>query len=92
VISDIVCDLSRPELLHAVLQGCDRLGANFEADAILCSTSSTALRTVMSRAGYLPAPGNLYFLWREAGGDGRLSNQLSDWWLARGDMNADEVF
>jgi hypothetical protein len=92
VISDIVCDLSRPELLHAVLQGCDRLGAHFEADAILCSTSSTALRTVMSRAGYLPAPGNLYFLWREAGGDGRLSNQLSDWWLARGDMNADEVF
>jgi hypothetical protein len=93
VASEVICDLSRPELLHAALTGCDRLAARFSADAVLCSTSSGALRSAMPRAGYLPAPGNLYFLWRDAAGkESRLSEALSDWWLMRGDMNADEVF
>jgi hypothetical protein len=93
VASEVICDLSRPELLHAVLTGCDRLAARFSADAVLCSTSSSELRSVLRRSGYLPAPGNLYFLWRDAAGkESRLSEALSDWWLARGDMNADEVF
>jgi len=92
VISEVLCVHFRPELLCAVLRSADILGAQSNADAILCSTSSDALRSAMRRAGFLRVPENLYFLWRASDAARRLSPELTNWWLTRGDMNADEVF
>ncbi len=91
-LSDILYDLNDPDTGIAVLKACRKLGANFDADAILCSTGNRQLGKALTREGYLPAPANLYFLWREPGGKYGLSNNSGDWWLTRGDMNADEVF
>jgi hypothetical protein len=37
-------------------------------------------------------PGNVHFLVREPAGDGATGPGLADWWITRGDSEADEVF
>jgi hypothetical protein len=41
---------------------------------------------------YVPLPGNLHFLARDPQGGYGLPNALGEWWLTRGDGEADEVF
>jgi len=91
-LSDVVFPPDRPEVGRAVLAGAGVAARQMEADALLCSASHPRLRALLAAAGYVPLPGNLHFLARDPGGMGALPSTLSEWWLTRGDSNADEVF
>ena len=91
-LSDIVYPTDRRDVGRALLAGADALARRFEADALLCSASHPGLRTLLTASGYLPIPGNLHFLARDPRSEYSLPVTLAEWWLTRGDSNADEVF
>lgn len=91
-LSDIVFPIDRREVGRAVLVGADAAARRLEADALVCSASHPSLRALLTASGYIPLPGNLHFLERDPGGTYALPTRLAEWWLTRGDSNADEVF
>jgi len=98
-ISDVVFPSRRAEVGLALLGGVERAARAAGADAILCTTSQSALGRLLRRQAYLCLPGNVHFLLRDGRGEGRggtgaarWPQDLASWGLARGDGDADEVF
>ena len=90
-LSDILYPVSKPAIGSALLAATDRAAHELHADCLLVSTSSPLLSRLLSRGSYIRVPANMYFLFRDEP-QSSLSSNLADWWLTRGDMNADEVF
>jgi GNAT superfamily N-acetyltransferase len=91
-LSDIVFPPDKPGLGLRLLRGAERVARELGADALLASQSHRAIRPLLRRRGYVGAGGNLRFLVRDARGELPGATVLEDWWVSRGDMNADSVF
>ncbi|MGH8645574.1 MAG: hypothetical protein ACREX4_14395 [Gammaproteobacteria bacterium] len=91
-LSEITFPKDRPDVGLAVLAAAEETARELEADALLCSASHRSLTPLLWRRAFVRIPGNLHFLVRDPRGDLALPQDLTDWWLTRGDMNADEAF
>jgi len=77
----------------ALLGGVERNARRLGAEAILATSSARVLAPLLRRQCYVPLPGNVHLLYRDASGAGvHVAGNLSEWWLTRGDGNSDEVF
>lgn len=92
-IADLLYSPNRPAGGLALLSAAAAAGRTVGADALLTSTSSPALAGLLRRQCYVRMAGNVHFLLRGESGAGQaLGSALTDWWLTRGDGQADEVF
>jgi hypothetical protein len=73
----------------AALRGAEAVARAEQADAILATMSSPLARSLLRRRAYLPVPGNVHFLTREAGPERRWPDRLEEWWITRGDGQSD---
>jgi hypothetical protein len=91
VISDLLFHPERRDVALATLAAAETLARDLGADALLCSASHAAVSGALRRRAYFSLPGNVHVLVRQlpesAGGA-----ELAEWWLTRGDSNADDVF
>lgn len=91
-LSDVLFPLDQPELGLRLLRGAEVAARDLGADALLASMSHREIRPLLAKRGFVPAGGNLRFLVRDARGELPGDSTLDDWWVSRGDMNADSVF
>jgi GNAT superfamily N-acetyltransferase len=91
LLAELLFPPERPDVAAAALQGAQGVARALEAEALLSSASHSAVRTALARQGYLPIPGNLRFFFADSGHYG-LPRDLANWWLTRGDNNADQLF
>jgi len=91
-LSDLVYDPARVDVGLALLAGAERAARRLDADALMASAAHQAHGPLLARRGFLRFAGNLHLLVR--GGAGALPGPttLDEWWVLRGDMNADMVF
>lgn len=76
----------------ALLAGAEGRAHSLGADAVLCSAAHRRIHGVLHRRAFVPIPGNVHFLLRDPDHPGDGVPSIEDWWLTRGDSNADEVF
>ena len=91
-VSEWIFPLDFPEAGLAALAGAEMAARHFGADALLCSACHSASLTLLKRRGYWKVPANVHLLVRAPHQPSVLSHGLADWWISRGDSNADEVF
>lgn len=91
-ISEWIFPLDEPLAGLAALAGAERAARELGADALLCSASHPLALRLLRRRAFLPAPPNVHLLTRALPNTCSLSGAQSDWWITRGDANADEVF
>jgi hypothetical protein len=92
VLADMLFPVERGAIGDALVAGAEAVSHRLDADALLVSLSHSALEAILRRRFYVPVPGTMYFLMRDPAGTFALPGTLSEWWLTRGDMEADEVF
>lgn len=90
-LSELIFPVGQPELGLALLAGAEQLALGMNADALLCSASHASLPPLLRRRGYVRLGGNVHFMLRVPGFDAGAVG-LPDWWLTRGDGEADTVF
>jgi predicted N-acetyltransferase YhbS len=91
-LSEWIFPLSEPATGLAALAGAERVARHLGADALLCSASHPRAHELLRRRSYLRAPPNVHLLIRDPANAGHLPVDISNWWITRGDSNADEVF
>jgi hypothetical protein len=91
-LSEVIFPKDLPNAGLALLAASEETAREVEADALLCSTSHRSLSPLLRRRAFVGLPGNLHFLVRDPAGNLALPQVLADWWLTRGDMDADETF
>ncbi len=90
-ICELVFPPRRRDIGLAALAAAETAARGLRADALLCSASHPGLHSLLKRRAFLRLPGNVHVMVRELGTTA-LPVQLQDWWVTRGDSNADEVF
>lgn len=90
-LSDLIFPPDQPHLGRAVIAGAERQAAALSADALLCSATHGVITSLLRRRAFLRLAGNVHFMIRDTE-QGRYPPALADWWLTRGDSNADEMF
>jgi hypothetical protein len=91
-LSDLVYDPARADVGLALLAGAERTARRLDADALMASAAHPAHGPLLRRRGFLRFAGNLHLLVRDAAGVLPGPTTLNEWWVLRGDMNADMVF
>ena len=91
VLSELVADPARADVLQALLRRVDREARRDGADAILGTMSHGDMLRQMVRRGWVKLPGNIHLLQRDPDGSCGLPDALSDWLVTRGDGDADEA-
>lgn len=91
-VSEWIFPLDSPEAGLAALAGAEMAARRFGADALLCSACHAASLPLLTRRGYWKVPANVHLLVRSPRQQSPLPNRIADWWITRGDSNADEVF
>ncbi len=92
VLSELLFPMNRPEIGLAALAAAEDLARELGADALLFSGSHGCLRPLLRKRAYIPVPGNVHVLVRGLPSHLQPVPDLHDWWLTRGDSNADESF
>ena len=91
-LSDLLFDPRQPRTGLALLRGAERAAKELDADALLCGASAGDVDALLRRRGYLRLPANIHVLARVPGGKEATPTLLSDWWVTRGDSEADGSF
>lgn len=91
-ISEWIFPLDSPEPGLAALAGAEMVARRLGAAALLCSASHSASLPLLARRGYWKVPANVHLLVHSPRQQSPLPSRLADWWITRGDSNADEVF
>ena len=90
-LSDLLFDPEQDGAGLAALAGAERLALRLGADALLCGATHPDMLRLLVRRGYLRIPGNVHVMVRDATGQRPLPQRLDQWWVTRGDGEADEV-
>lgn len=90
-IADALYPLDQPRIGLALLAAAERAAREVGADAILSSASAKAFRALTRRRAYLRAPGNVHFFTKDPAETCSMPDELSAWWLTRGDGESDGV-
>ena len=92
-IADLQYPVDQPATGLALLGAAERAARALGADAILAMTPLPALRSLLSSEWYVPISGNVHFMFRDVAAEkARFAETLGDWWITRGDGQADEAF
>jgi predicted N-acetyltransferase YhbS len=91
-ISDLVFDPAREDVGLRLLSAAERTARELGADAVLLSASHGSMQPLLRRRAYLRFGGNLHFLVRDGTDTLPGTTKLGDWWLLRGDADADHSF
>jgi len=91
-LSDLIYDPARVDVGLALLARAERAARRMDADALLTSAAHHAHGPLLKRRGFLRFAGNLHLLVRDEVGALSGRTTLGEWWVMRGDMNADMVF
>lgn len=91
-LADVLYVPGRRDAALATLAAAERVASSLGADALLCTASHPAITTLLPRRAYVRFSGNVHFLIRDPRDAHRMSRELTDWWLTRGDASSDEVF
>jgi hypothetical protein len=91
-LSDFLYDPRQHRTGLALLRGAERAAREFDADALLCGASAGGVNTLLRRRGYLRFPANIHVLARIPGEKDAKPPLLGDWWVTRGDSEADGSF
>ncbi|MGI9076624.1 MAG: GNAT family N-acetyltransferase [Gemmatimonadaceae bacterium] len=91
-LSDILFSPERRDVALGLLAAAERAAHSMGADALLCTASHPAITSLLPRRAYVKLPGNVHFLVRDVKDAHAMPKALTEWWLMRGDANADEVF
>ncbi len=91
-VSDVLFRPEDSKMGLALLGSAERFARERGADAVIASTTSEPLGSLMTRGGYLAIPGTVHFLFRCTNDNAHFGPGLTDWWLTRGDGGADEGF
>ena len=91
-LSEWIFPLDEPLAGLTALAGAEQAAGELGADALLCSASHPMAFPILRRRGFWRLPANVHFLTRDPSNACSLPNDLSDWWITRGDSNADDVF
>jgi GNAT superfamily N-acetyltransferase len=92
VLSELLFPPDRPAIGLAVLAAAENLARELGADALLFSGSHGCSRQLLRKRAFIPVSGNVHVLVRGLPKNLQPVPELSDWWLTRGDSNADESF
>lgn len=92
VLSEVIFPPGQPRAGLAAIAGAERAARDLGADALLCSASHPALAALLPRRAFLRLPGNVHFMARDDAGACALPQTLEEWWLTRGDSDADDSF
>jgi hypothetical protein len=90
--SDILIAPSDSAAQSALFAAAESAAAALGADAALCSLTHASLLPLVKRRGYFPRAGNVHFFLRSHVGQTEWPANLKDWWLTRGDSEADSTF
>lgn len=88
---DLVDDPADAPAIAALVHGTEGQARELAADALLASASAPRLQRALRRQCYFAIGGNVHLLLRPAPGDGGFARDLRDWWLTRGDGQADDA-
>jgi ribosomal protein S18 acetylase RimI-like enzyme len=91
-LSDVLFEPGSEDAGVALVAAAERTASRMGADALLCSASHEAVNRALQRRAFIEAPPNVHLVVRPAPGAPPLSDRLDQWWLTRGDSDADEVF
>lgn len=91
-LSDVVYAPSDDRVGLALLRGAERAARRLEADALLCSASIAPFNALLRRRVYLPLAATLHVLARIPGQKEADPRELGQWWVTRGDSEADGAF
>lgn len=91
-VSEWIFPATEPLAGLAALAGAERVARGFGADALLCSIGHRSAVDLLGHRGFFKAPHNVHLLIRDPKNVYSLPADLSEWWITRGDSNADEVF
>jgi GNAT superfamily N-acetyltransferase len=89
-IVELLWDFDHPTALHALLDAAGELSRARGAHALLCALNHEAGQRELKRAGYLPIPSSVHFIfWQPPGSAAPAApTELKDWYLTRGDADA----
>lgn len=90
VLSEAIFPLESPESGRRLLACAERAALELGADALLASGTHRAFDRVVARRPTVDVPANVQLLLRVPGIDSL--PPIGDWWLTRGDGDADGVF
>ena len=91
-LSDFLYDPARVDVGLALLAGAERAARQMDADALMASAAHRTHGPLLARRGFVRFAGNLHLLVRSTANAFPEPTTLGDWWVLRGDMNADMVF
>jgi hypothetical protein len=91
-LSDLLVSPGDLPAINALLVAAEACAASLGAEAILCSASHIALAKPLRRRRYVSIAGNVHFFMRGEPASGAWPSTVGQWWLARGDSEADAVF
>jgi hypothetical protein len=92
-LADALYAPSRPDAGLALLGAIEQAARRIGADAVLATSSAPAFQQLLRRQWYLPLSGNVHFLFRDVAGEApAFGHSLAEWWISRGDGQADDVF
>lgn len=91
-LSDLLFPADREDAGLAVLAAAEDAARDLGADALLCSASAPVVGRLLRARAYLPLAGNVHFLLRDELPGAAWPGRITDWWLTRGDGEADGVF
>ena len=88
-LSDLVVRQGDSRAAVLATRGAAALSRSLGGDAILASTPSRWMGRLLVSQAWVPVPGNLHFLVREADAGRSWPTSLGQWWLMRGDGESD---
>jgi hypothetical protein len=91
-LSDLLVQPDDLPAINALLAAAEACAASLGAEAILCSASHIALAKALRRRRYVSIAANVHFFMRGDPASGAWPSTVDQWWLARGDSEADAVF
>ena len=91
-LSELIFQPNRRDVGLATIAAAEQIARHLESDALLCSASHHSVAALLRRRAFLRLPGNVHVLTRNSLGDNKLPPELEEWWLTRGDSNADDLF
>lgn len=91
-VSEWIFPLDSPKAGLAALAGAEMAARSYGADLLLCSNSHSVAFPLLKRRGYWKVPANVHLLVRTDRQQCSWPRGIADWWITRGDSNADEVF
>lgn len=87
-IIDMLWDFEKPDVLAGMLHWIENYAREGGCDAVICSVNHIQTEKILRRKSFFKLPGTAYFIFYTQNKSLRLSPDMRDWFLTRGDADA----